>query len=89
MVDNWEKMFDSTDVKNDNLQQKADSIAQTDECQTKRQTALLSEKIRHSREFPLQVGVGLTIHCKTQSKFLAQLIHGLGTSIGYNKVLRL
>ena len=89
MVDNWEIFFDSTDVKNDNLQQKANSIAQTDECQTERQTALLSEKIRHSREFPLQVGVGLTIHCKTQSKFLMQLIHGLGTSIGYNKVLRL
>ena len=84
-------MFDSTGVKNDYLQQKVDSIAQTlmYECQTERQTALLSEKIRHTREFPLQVGVGLTIHSKTRSKFLVQLIHGLGISIDYNKVLRL
>lgn len=44
---------------------------------------------KKTRDYPLQVGVGLTVHANTRSKFLVQLMHSLGCSIEYSKVLRL
>lgn len=44
---------------------------------------------RHTREMPLQVAVGLTMHACTRSRFLIQFLHNIGASIDYGRVLRL
>ncbi|KAJ8888891.1 hypothetical protein PR048_008385 [Dryococelus australis] len=41
------------------------------------------------REMPFQVAVGLTVNSVTRSKLLIQFLHSLGSSIEYNKLLRL
>ena len=56
------------------------------ECLTDRQG--LGTITRHTRNLPLQVAVGLTIHSKTRSKFVVDLVHSLGCSIEYSRVLR-
>ena len=56
------------------------------ECLTDRQAR--STVTHHTRNLPLQVAVGLTIHGKTCSKFLVDLVQNLGCSIEYSKVLR-
>jgi len=56
------------------------------ECLTDRQSR--STVTQHTRNLPLQVAVGLTVHGKTHSKFLVDLVHNLGCSIEYSKVLR-
>ncbi|KAJ8884907.1 hypothetical protein PR048_011103 [Dryococelus australis] len=40
-------------------------------------------------EILLQIAVGLTVHSVTRSKFLIQFLHSLGSSIEYNKLLRI
>lgn len=44
---------------------------------------------RNSRETPLNVGVGLTLHSSTRNKQLVELLHKLGIPIDYSRVLRL
>lgn len=44
---------------------------------------------RHTRQLPLQVAVGLTMHTSTRSKFIIEMLHRIGVSIDYSKVLRL
>ena len=56
------------------------------ECLTDRQVSKAST--RHTKSLPLQVAVGLTIHSKTRSKFIVDLMHKIGCSIDYSKVLR-
>lgn len=48
-----------------------------------------SNNIRHTRELPLQVAVGLTMHAATRSKFIIKFLHSIGASIEYAKILRL
>ena len=87
---------DFANVKNSNiseeLQKKASVLSQNlmYECLSDRQMRrVTTSSTQHTRILPLQVGVGLTIQSKTRSKFLVQLMHSLGSSIEYSKVLRL
>ena len=87
---------DFANVKNSNiseeLQKKASVLSQNlmYECLSDRQMKrVTTSSTQHTRILPLQVGVGLTIQSKTRSKFLVQLMHSLGSSIEYSKVLRL
>lgn len=58
------------------------------ECLTNRQaSSRYSSSIQHINCFPFQVGIGLTVRSHTRSKFLAQLLHSLGCSIDYSRVL--
>lgn len=86
--------FGNTSIRNDLLGKKVDIISQNIiyECLSDKQAAsscTLTTANRHKVELPLQVAVGLTIHAKTRSKFLVELIHDLGMSIDYAKVLRI
>ena len=82
----------SLQTESEHINQKAVAMSQSlmYECLTERQVSYggsLITKHKHSRDLPLQTAVGLTIHSKTRSKFLVQLMHGLGSLIDYNKVL--
>ncbi|KAJ8888968.1 hypothetical protein PR048_008462 [Dryococelus australis] len=44
--------------------------------------------IRHIRELPLQVAVGLTMHAATRRKLIIQFSPSIGASIEYAKILR-
>ena len=48
-----------------------------------------STQFYHTREVPLQVAIGLTIHGSTRSQFLVNLVHSIGCSIDYSRVLKL
>ena len=44
---------------------------------------------RHQREYPLQVGVGLLAHQKMRSKSVIDVLHELGVSVNYARILRI
>ena len=57
------------------------------ECLTSRQaTYSAGNEIRRTREFPLQVGVGLALHKETRSKKLVDMISRFGLSVTYDRV---
>lgn len=59
-------------------------------CLSRRQVEnKLSTQFYHTRELPLQVAMGLTIHGSTRSQFLVNLVHSIGCSIDYRHVLKL
>lgn len=81
----------SLQTESEHIKQKAVAMSQSlmYECLIERQVSYggsLITKHKHTHDLPLQTAVGLTIHSKTRSKFLVQLMHGLGSSIDYNKV---
>ena len=43
--------------------------------------------LRHSNEWPLQLGVGLTVHATFRSKELIAYLHGLGISVDYKRII--
>ena len=45
------------------------------------------ERRNKSRETPLSIYVGLTIHAKTRSRDLVETMHSLGLSVSYDRVL--
>ena len=44
---------------------------------------------RHQREYPLQVGVGVLAHQQFRSRSLTDLLHKLGVSVDYSRILRI
>ena len=44
---------------------------------------------RHQREYPLQVGVGLLAHQQIRSKSVIDVLHELGVSVNYARILRI
>ena len=44
---------------------------------------------RHQREYPLQVGVGLLAHQQMRSKSVIDVLHELGVSVNYVRILRI
>ena len=44
---------------------------------------------RHQREYPLQVGVGLLAHQQMRSKSVIDVLHELGVSVNYARILRI
>ena len=44
---------------------------------------------RHQREHPLQVGVGLLAHQQMRSKSVINVLHELGVSVNYVRILRI
>lgn len=44
---------------------------------------------RSSREWPLQLGVGLAVHQSTRSRDLIDLLHSYGLSVDYQRILRI
>ena len=44
---------------------------------------------RHQREYPLQVGVGLLAHQQMRSKSVIDVLHELGVSVNYMRILRI
>lgn len=57
------------------------------ECLSSRQaTYSAGTEIRRTREFPLQVGVGLTLHKETRSRKLVDMISRFGLSVNYDRV---
>ncbi|CAH0387719.1 unnamed protein product [Bemisia tabaci] len=59
-------------------------------CLSKRQASTKNAAyFRNSRETPLNVGVGLTLHSSTRNKQLVELLHKFGMPIDYPRVLRL
>ncbi len=44
---------------------------------------------RHQREYPLQVGVGLLAHQQMRSKSMIDVLHELGVSVDYTRILRI
>ena len=42
---------------------------------------------RHHREYPLQVGVGLLAHQQMRSKSVIDVLHELGVSVNYARIL--
>ena len=44
---------------------------------------------RHQREYPLQVGVGILDHQQFRSRSLTDLLHKLGVSFDYSRILRI
>ena len=58
-------------------------------CLTERQISnKRSETLRLSREMPQQLTAGLAVHQLTRSKELVNMLHGFGTSVEYNRVMR-
>lgn len=45
------------------------------------------ERRNKSRETPLPIYVGLTVHAKTRSRELVEILHDLGMCISYDRVL--
>ena len=45
--------------------------------------------IKHSKEYPLQVGVGFYLHKQLRSKNIVQFFHSIGLSVDYTRLLRL
>ena len=45
------------------------------------------ERRNKSRETPLPIYVGMTVHAKTRSRELVEILHDLGMSISYDRVL--
>ena len=43
--------------------------------------------LRHTNEWPLQLGVGLTVHATFCSKELKAYLHGLGLSVDYKRII--
>lgn len=71
-------------------------IAQTIlyECKSTRQIKYVGKfgdysLFRHSKEYPLQLGVGLYLHQQFRSKELINFFNSFGLSIDYNRILRL
>ena len=44
---------------------------------------------RHHREYPLQVGVGLLAQKQMRSKSVVDVVHELGVSVKYARILRI
>lgn len=44
---------------------------------------------RHHREYPLQVGVGLLSHQQMRSRSMIDVLHQLGVSVDYTRILRI
>lgn len=43
--------------------------------------------LKHVNEWPLQLGVGLTVHATFRSKELIAYLHGLGLSVDYKRII--
>ena len=59
-------------------------------CLTRKQLSENKKKtltLRHSNEWPLQLGVGLTVHATFCSKELIAYLHGLGLSVDYKCII--
>ena len=48
-----------------------------------------STSIRHTREWPQQLAVGLTVHQSFRSEKIIEFLHGLGISVDYKRIIRL
>ena len=44
---------------------------------------------RHQREYPLQVGVGILAHQQMRSRSMTDVLHKLGVSVDYTRILRI
>ena len=57
------------------------------ECLSRRQaTFICGETLYRTRELPLQVGVGLTVHSENRSAKLVDLLSHIGVSVNYDRV---
>lgn len=58
-------------------------------CLTERQVKnKKSDVVRSSSEMPLQLAVGIAVHQAVRSKQLITMLPGFGTSVDYNRILR-
>lgn len=58
-------------------------------CLTKRQVKnKKSDVVRSSSEMPLQLAVWIAVHQAVRSKQLITMLHEFGTSVDYNRILR-
>ena len=85
-------VFSTSNIRNDWINQKSKLLSQNlmFECLSDKQTKCTNSiNIQHTRSYPWQVGLGLSIHSATRSKSLINLLFGFGFSVDYSRVLRL
>ena len=82
--------FSKTNNRNDWINQKSQLLSQNlmFQCLSDKQTKYSDSKnIQHTRNYPMQVGLGMSIHSTTRSKSLVNLMFGFGCSVDYGRVL--
>ena len=81
----------SSAKKSDEVHKRAMSLAQStvSMCLTDRQAKnKKSDTLRFTHQMPQQLAVGLTVHQAIRNKGLIRMLHGLGMSVDYDRILR-